>query len=112
MDAILGWAGVLPRDEGQSWSLKHITPKDQGDKVPDCIFPCLVAIESSRMRRDDAQDLAGGITPELRRRRITEQLNKDRGGEKGEGKSGFEVGRQELGCSDAQPLPNILGGTN
>lgn len=70
VNAKLGWAGVLPRDEGQSRNLKHITPKDQGDKVPDCIFPCLVVIESSRMRRDDAQDLAGGTTPELRKRRI------------------------------------------
>lgn len=63
MDAKLGRAGVLPRVEGQSQSLKHITPKDQSDKVPDSIFPCLVAIESSRMRRDDDQELAGGSCP-------------------------------------------------
>lgn len=63
MDAKLGWAGVLPRDEGLSRSLKHMTSKDLGDKVPNSIFPCLVSIESSRMRRDNAQDLAGGSYP-------------------------------------------------
>lgn len=60
MVAKLGWAGVLQRDEGLSQSLKHITSKEPGDKVPDSIFPCLVSIESSRMRKDNAQGLAGG----------------------------------------------------
>lgn len=58
----MGWDGVLPRDDGLS--LKHITPKDKDDKVSDSIFPCLVSIESSRMRRDNAQDLAGGRYPD------------------------------------------------
>lgn len=58
MDAKLGRAGVLPRDEGLSWSLKNITPK--GDKVPDSISPCLVSMDSSRMRRDDEVGAAPG----------------------------------------------------